>query len=282
MPALVPLDPVDYVVVGHLSCDHTSQGCRLGGTAAYSALTARSLGLRVGIVTSFGGEIPLDLLDGIQVRNWVTEHSTSFKNIYTSTGRVQYIHHVAADLLPLHVPEAWRHPSIFHVGPIAQEGKAVVLEGSTASILGLTPQGWMRAWDEDGRIHQVHWQEADAMLPKAGAVVISIEDLDGDEEQLEAMASATRVLAVTEGPAGARLYWNGDLRRFHAPHRQEVDATGAGDIFAAAFFWRLYVTRDPWAAAHFATQLASYSVMRPGLEGIPTREEIQNCLVEVV
>jgi sugar/nucleoside kinase (ribokinase family) len=104
----------------------------------------------------------------------------------------------------------------------------------------------------------------------------------GDEDRIEAMASATRVLAVTEGPAGARLYWNGDLRRFRAPDREEVDATGAGDIFAAAFFWRLYATRDPWAAARFATHLASFSISRSGLEGIPTQEEIQTCLVEVL
>ena len=100
--------------------------------------------------------------------------------------------------------------------------------------------------------------------------------------QIEAMANNCRVLAVTEGLAGARLYWNGDLRRFYAPHVIEVDATGAGDIFAAAFFWRLHVTRDPWAAAKFATHLASFSVQRRGLEGIPTQAEIQTCLVEVL
>jgi sugar/nucleoside kinase (ribokinase family) len=61
-----------------------------------------------------------------------------------------------------------------------------------------------------------------------------------------------------------------------------VDATGAGDIFAAAFFIRLHTTRDPWEAARFATQLAAYSVTRPGLEGVPTQEEIDACMVEVL
>jgi sugar/nucleoside kinase (ribokinase family) len=96
------------------------------------------------------------------------------------------------------------------------------------------------------------------------------------------MANKCRVLAVTEGAAGARLYWNGDLRRFRALQVQEIDPTGAGDIFAAAFFWRFSKTRDPWAAARFATHLASFSVTRRGLEGIPTRDEIQTCLVEVL
>jgi sugar/nucleoside kinase (ribokinase family) len=52
-------------------------------------------------------------------------------------------------------------------------------------------------------------------------------------------------------------------------------------VYAAAFFSRLYTTRDPWEAARFATQLAAYSVTRSGLDSIPTQEEIQECLIEV-
>jgi sugar/nucleoside kinase (ribokinase family) len=61
-----------------------------------------------------------------------------------------------------------------------------------------------------------------------------------------------------------------------------VDPTGAGDIFAAAFFTRLLKTRDPWEAARFATLLASYSVSRVGLQGIPTVKEIEECMIEVL
>ena len=64
------------------------------------------------------------------------------------------------------------------------------------------------------------WPEALPALAKADAAVLSIEDVAGDEEQIEAMANACRVLAVTEGAAGARLYWNGDLRRFPRPEGQ--------------------------------------------------------------
>jgi sugar/nucleoside kinase (ribokinase family) len=78
------------------------------------------------------------------------------------------------------------------------------------------------------------------------------------------------------------LYWHGDRRRFRAPKMDEVDSTGAGDIYAAAFFTRMYTTRDPWEAARFATQFASYSVTRLGLESIPTQSEIQACLMEVL
>ncbi len=282
MQSLVPLRPVDYLIIGHLSCDLTPSGPRLGGTVAYSGLTARALGLQVGVVTAWGGEVPLDILDGIQVSRVPATHSTTFENIYTPEGRHQILHHIAPDLTYDQIPPQWRDTPIVHVGPIAGEGKSLADGQVHASLLGLTPQGWLRTWTKASRVHPGPWPESTAMLPHASAAVISIEDVGGDEEQIEAMASHCKVLAVTEGPAGARLYWNGDLRRFIAPSIKEVDATGAGDIFAAAFFWRLHTTRDPWAAARFATHLASFSVQRRGLEGIPTPEEIQTCLVEVL
>jgi sugar/nucleoside kinase (ribokinase family) len=282
MPSTYAQDPVDYLVVGHLSCDLTPDGPRLGGTVCYSALTALALGMRVGIVTAGGQELSLAPLDGIQLVIAHGGQSTTFENIQTPQGRVQYIHHIAPDLKPKHIPEPWRRAPIVHIGPIAQEAKSLMDCPLSSCLLGVTPQGWLRSWDSTHRVRACRWPETDGVLKKAGAVVLSIEDVNGDEDLLQAMACNTRVLAVTEGPAGARLYWNGDLRRFQAPARPELDPTGAGDIFAAGFFWRLSTTRDPWAAASFATQLASCSVTRKGLAGVPTPQEIQACLQEVL
>jgi sugar/nucleoside kinase (ribokinase family) len=278
---LAPLDPVDYLVIGHVTHDLTPSGPRLGGTAAYYALTAQALGMRVGVVTASGAETALDALQDVLVVSAPSARSTTFENIHTENGRRQVLHHQAERLSFENVPENWRKASIIQLGPVAQELDAVLPDSFTPSLLGLTPQGWLRAWDETGRVVQTDWDSAEQALGQAGAVVVSVEDVAGDEEQLEFMAAHTRILAVTEAAAGARLYWHGDQRRFRAPALQEVDATGAGDIFAAAFFIRLLATRDPWEAARFATQLSAHSVMRSGLKGIPTAEEIQACMVEV-
>jgi sugar/nucleoside kinase (ribokinase family) len=61
-----------------------------------------------------------------------------------------------------------------------------------------------------------------------------------------------------------------------------VDATGAGDVFAAAFFVRFFTTRDPWESARFATLVASRSVTRVGLDGIPTLREIEEFMMEIL
>lgn len=282
MLELVSLEPVDYLVIGHVAHDLTPHGPRLGGTAAYAALTARALGLRVGVVSAAGPQTSLRPLHGIPVLSAPCAQSTTFENIAKPHGRRQVLHGRAAPISFADVPQVWRRAAIIHLGPIAGEVEPFLPTGFSASLLGLTPQGWLRAWDEQGHVRSCIWERAAEALNQAGAAVISLEDVGGDEQQIEAMAHACRVLAVTEGRDGARLYWHGDQRRFRAPPMAEADATGAGDIFAAAFFTRLYLTRDPWEAARFATLLASRSVTRPGLDGIPTQEEIEACYVEVL
>ncbi len=274
-------EPVDYLVIGHITEDITPAGPRPGGTATFSSLTARALGMRVGVVTAVGNKTSLKVLEGISVVNIPSQHTTTFENIHADDGRKQILHHRAAVISFENVPDVWRKASIVHLGPVAQEISGELPKDFSGSMIGITPQGWMRTWNRDGHVAHGKWESSETLLPQAGAVVISREDAGGDEELIEEMARQTRVLAVTESSAGSVLYWNGDRRRFRAPEVEEADATGAGDIYAAAFFIRLFSTRDPWEAARFATQLAARSVTRPGLDGIPTQTEIEECLMEV-
>ena len=277
---------IDYLAIGHFSKDLLPEGDAylLGGTAAYAALTAHALGLRVGILTSFPTE-ELDSLNipaDIQIVNIPAEKATTLDNIETPAGRTQCIHAYAAQIDFGQIPEAWRKTPIIHLGPIVQEMQSTLPAGFSPSLLGLTPQGWMRSWETDGNISPSKWSEAEASLQQAGTAVLSIEDVQEDEELIEEYSLNSRILAITEGAEGVRLYWNGDLRRFRPPTVEVFDTTGAGDIFAAAFFIRLYQTRDPWEAARFGVCLASQSVTRRGIASIPTKEEIQSCQMEVL
>lgn len=276
------LRPVDYLLIGHVAVDLTPTGKQLGGTVSYAALTARAMGLRVGMVTSTGGDAPLHLLEGIQIFNIPSEQSTVFENVKTKDGRKQTLHHRAAPILFEHVPLVWRDAPIVHLSPIAQEVDMAMADKFPSSWVGVTPQGWMRAWDENGSVFAKAWENSEQVLGQVGGVVMSLEDIDRDLELVEWMAHHTRLLCLTEGEQGAVLHWHGDRRRFRPPSVEEVDATGAGDVFTAGFFTRLYQTRDPWEAARFATNLAAYSVTRAGLNGIPTREEIEHCKMEVL
>jgi len=278
-PHTVP--PVDYVIVGHLSLDKMPDGStRLGGTAAYAALTAQRLGLRVGVVTAYRSPADLAPLDvpGLFVTGIESPVLTTFILDETPTGRRLRVLHVGPRLHPHHVPNAWRSAAIAHLAPIAQEVEPTVAQVFRRGLLALTPQGWLREWDEDGWVRPGDWPEAAYLLPRAGAVVLSEEDLGGHEARIPELARQTPLLVVTRGAAGADLYWQGQVYHHDAPEVPVVDPTGAGDIFAAVFFVRLYQTRDPLDALARATYLAAQSVSRPGLAGVPSSEDIAAAL----
>jgi len=283
MFSLPRLEPIDYLLIGHLSRDLTPDGDRLGGTVAYAALMAYALGQRVGIVTSWGNEFPLEpYLGSLPIINAPTENSTTFENVITPEGRVQFLHHVATPLDMHLIPESWKNAPIIHLGPIAQEVDPTLVRNFSAALIGITPQGWLREWDRSGLVSLAEWPEASFVLERAGATVISAEDIENDEERIEEMALASRVLVVTEGGQNVRVYWNGDVRNIRPPRVKVADTVGAGDIFATCFFSRFHATKNPWEAARFAAELASISVTRTGLDSIPTREEIKSATVEVL
>lgn len=282
MHALAHGRPIDYLVVGHIAADLTPAGPALGGTAAYAGLTASALGLRVGALTSVSPDLDLAPLAALDLEIVPSPQSTTFENRYGPEGRAQFLHARAAGLEPRHVPPEWRSPRIAHLGPIAGEVDPAMGGLFAGSLLGLTPQGWMRSWDGAGRVTPGKWSGNERLLGAAAAVVLSTEDVGGDEHEIESLAHACRLLVVTDGPKGARVFWNRDQRRVPAPAVSEVDPTGSGDVFAAAFFIRLYQTRDPWESARYANLLASASVSRRGIAGAPTPQEVEAAGLQVI
>ncbi len=71
------------------------------------------------------------------------------------------------------------------------------------------------------------------------------------------------------------MYYDGIHEHIPAFESEEVDATGAGDVFGAAFLLRYYETKDAVESAIFASCAASFVVEKEGVEGIPCREEVE-------
>jgi len=104
--------------------------------------------------------------------------------------------------------------------------------------------------------------------------------VERDEQVIQTYARMADILVVTKGARGATVYHRGEVRHFPAFETIEVDPTGAGDVFAAAYLIELGGSGDPYAAAHFANCVASFSVEKPGTEGIPTLEQVQRRLAQ--
>jgi sugar/nucleoside kinase (ribokinase family) len=271
---------LDYLVIGHVTRDLVGGSFTIGGTASYAARTAQALGCRVGIVTSASPDLDLSqVLDDVLITRVPAATTTTFENTYTPSGRRQMLHATAETLVPHMVPPDWTVAlrGIVHLGPVAQECDPALIDAFGDAFLGLTPQGWMRCWNQARQVSRCRWQDAKPMLARADAVVLSEEDVAGDETLVSEYAAQTRLLVLTQGASGCTVYTEGQVRHFPAPVVQERDATGCGDVFAATFFVWLQRSGNPWASAHWANCTAAQSVTRAGLDGTPTADEVAHC-----
>lgn len=260
---------VDTLVIGHVAADREGRRTHLGGTAAYAGLTAHALGRRVGVVTAAGPELDLSALSALSVKVIPSATSTEFENQETEYGRRQTLLSRAALIPNEAVPAAWRGAGLVHLAPIAAEIDAKMVETFPGSFVGVTAQGWLRRWGEDGTVVPSDLTSALPACARADAVVVSLEDLGGREDYVLELAARCRVLAVTLGQDGVRVFTAGSEHHLPAPEATEIDPTGAGDIFAAAFFHSLESGSEPREAALFAQQLAATSVSRRGLASVP-------------
>src|SRR5574341_678817 len=262
---------IDFLVVGHLVQDGVPNGYVVGGTATYGAITARNLGRRPGIVTRLAPDFILpDVLYGIEVQRVDSAHTTTFHNIYRDGHREQFLLAVADPIQPEDVPSTWRAAPIVLLGPLARELDSRFTKLFPGALVGVTPQGWLRQWDASGRVSMRSWDEAHQILPHIDVLVLSEEDLKGNEALMCEYAQLTRIAVMTQGARGCTIFANDTSQQITGFPENEVDPTGAGDVFAAAFLVRLAETQDPIQAARFANATASFCVQARGVSGIPT------------
>lgn len=274
------LTEIDLLLIGHIAADVVPSGFRLGGTVAYAAATAHAFGLRVGVVTSARADEPLldELREVAQVVTVPAEQTTSFENIYTDTGRVQYWRAKAADLSAEHIPDEWGDTPLVHLAPLADEVKAGVLDAIVADVrVMVTPQGWMRRRDADLRVQFKSWFD-DRVLKRADLLVFSLEDVAAAPEMTAKYIAATRRTVVTDGEKGGTLHADRQYTTYAAVPVQSVDPTGAGDIFQVSLLILWAQLDDLNQAMRGAAYIAAQSTARHGMSGVPMPDEITQAI----
>lgn len=271
-----------YLLVGTVTKDLlVGGGFTTGGTVTYASTIAKNLGWQPVIVTRAAADfVPPPHLIDLDWRILPSAQTTTFRNEYFSRGRVQTIGPIAASITTADIPADCRQADLVHLCPLAQDVQPEVTEVFADALLTATPQGWLRRWDHQGIVSLGGWQKMESILPRLHASVFSIEDVEGNWSIVEKWAEKSSLLIVTQGEQGCTIFRQG--QRFTAPPRpaSPVDPTGAGDVFAAAFFIRYYETKDVWLSARFANVTASMAIERPGVAGAPARAEVEAYLAE--
>jgi sugar/nucleoside kinase (ribokinase family) len=172
---------------------------------------------------------------------------------------------------------------VLHVAPVAREvdlGAAV--SAVDAGIVGVTPQGLIRRWGDDGRVGHVPLPLADGRNEVGSAVDVVVV---AEEERpfVEALTRAVRrhggLVVVTRGSQGCLVEAAGSGQAVPAlPAGGAVDRTGAGDVFAAALLVALAEGRQVTDAIRFAMAAAACSIEGLGLAAVAGRDAVERRL----
>jgi sugar/nucleoside kinase (ribokinase family) len=254
----------DYVIIGHISLDSAESDARIGGTAAYSARAAKLLGRRVGVVTAVPVDpSTIDELRGIECLSIPSQDWTRFENHYETGKRQQKWISTAAEIEVDDVPISWQLAQIVHVGPIAQEISPQFVMGCPTELNCATLQGWLRARSTDSKVLLELNAELETGLKYLDGAVLSEEDVISDPVLIEQLTQSCRLLVLTRGGEGCDVYVKGERQRVTTTQIDVEDPTGAGDVFAAAFFVRFAATQNPVESAKFANRFSAWILEKP-------------------
>lgn len=276
------------VVVGNPVADevrHQGQAAlrACGGTATYASLALRALGGGAALIGGVGRDFDAMLraplaAAGVDLAclRTVGEPSTSYVLEYAnpSAERTVRLRHPGPTVRAQDIPPRPPQAGFVHVGAVAGEVSSGALERLAAWGLPMAVDlHVLRRFAPDGAVRLgnaattgLRFQDFDT-IKGSNEEILAFEGGDGDLVQaLRAIGLlGVRHVFATDGSRGGGLLAEGELVRVPAYPVSEVDATGAGDVFLAAFLWaRHALGEDAREAALFGAAAASFVVQGPG------------------
>lgn len=268
------------ITVGHVTHDRYGDDIVAGGCAFYAARTQAALGADVHLVTAVGDDFACDdALAGLTVDVTRGGLTTLFTNLYPAGAlRVQRIEATAPMVAPpARLPDA----ALVHLAPVLQEiDLAAWLAAAGTRPVAIAVQGWIKDRGPGETVVQTPWQVDGALLARVAFAACGEEDLVEQGDLLDRLCRHVPIVAFTHGKRGCDVIVRGRTSKVGIyPHAVEVDPTGAGDTFGAAFvtFW----LRDtpPAEALRLANAAGALAVTRKGpMEGTSTLSELQSFL----
>jgi hypothetical protein len=238
------------LAVGAITRDRYGDAIAIGGSSYYAARVFMGLGAAPFVVANDAPE-PV----------FVNEYAEG-------ADRRQWIERGAAPILPDGLPAAWRDVDVMFLCPVLGEVPLAPWLGAVrARWTGMGLQGFLRApepavpGEVRRRVVPAAFEPEPALLARADAVFLSEEDLAlAPAGLLDALRASVRLVFLTRGEDGARIFTDAGARDVGVYRTAAVDPTGAGDSFAAACLLALASGADPVDAARLGAAAASIVV----------------------
>jgi hypothetical protein len=246
----------------------------------FGAAAAAALGYSVHCLTRAAARAPALPAWMAELVSWLilpSQYTTTFENAYdVNHHRTQRVWDPAEPIGRSDVPSGWRTADVVHLAPVIGELRPDVLDDIVSPFVGLAAQGWLRDVGAGGAVGPGPWRVPAALETRSHAIAVSEEDLGPGRDAIASIAwrRPGTLLAVTRGPAGADLYADEAEIHLPAPAVRAVDATGAGDVFAATLFARLAEGASPKDAGAWAASQAAGLVAAGNIAGLLTREQL--------
>ena len=249
-----------------------------GGTALYTARASDALGVQAHLLVLGGGDADLDALEGHDV-HLVEAATLTLRHDFPGGKREQTLVQASGrTVVPGDVPAEWPEPRTLILAPLLAEDVDIVAfidEYPTAEV-GLLAQGLQRAVLPDQRIaHRAQPASAllDAARPNVSIFLSEEETALWAAGALDYLVARCARVVVTRGADGARVLTRSGERVITAAPADPVDATGAGDVFGAAFILAMRAGEEFAGRVAAACAAAACEVRGPGV--LPSLTELE-------
>jgi sugar/nucleoside kinase (ribokinase family) len=271
------------LVVGDLTLDVFGPSAGgTGGSVYYAAHALAGLGADVRVLTSLAG--PEAHQKTFRVRPTIRcSHEPGrievvalrapeplvFTNVVERGSRRQRARGPAALLVPEALPDSWRAADLLLLAPVLGElDPAEFVRSVRATTVGLCVQGLVRDV-RDGFVIPRQLQPDAAALGGIHVAFLGDDEAAGQPELADALAALVPVVAWTHGARGSEVRARGRTLRAGVHPAREVDPTGAGDVYAAAFLLSLARGGSLEDAARLGAAAASIVVEGLGGDALP-------------
>jgi sugar/nucleoside kinase (ribokinase family) len=276
----------DVCVVGHVTRDIVRIGTRQtempGGTACYSSLAMKSLGMDVAVVTRLSkhDRSLLDRLYRDRVAVFLREspQTTTFMNLYPE-GMEQRRQKVTGIALPFTAEDVEGiQAKVFHLGPLTRDDipLEVIVSLAERSIVSLDVQGFLRENEttdsNEGQVRLTDWRDKEEALRLVTILKTNEEEARvlSHEEDLRQMALrlsefGPAEVIITRRNLGSIIYAGNRFYEIPAfPPRRLVDPTGCGDTYMAGYLFLRQTVSDPGKVGEFAARTATAKLENSG------------------